>query len=121
MAHHSSLTIRNYRTPEETSYGTATSGVLFKEGGTGVASDGSRRRMGAVTPGVTLGTIDNICAGRYKTKATLWHTTAARLDVPVARRHGSAQLQRRKGAPLPVATRRQARAPRGNNAAPHVH
>ena len=39
-----------------------------KDGGPGVARDGGERRMGAVTPGETLGTLYNIHVGSNKTK-----------------------------------------------------
>ena len=48
---------------------TGLSGVVCKEeGGPGVVCDGSERRMGAVTPGETLGTLYNIRVGTNKTK-----------------------------------------------------
>ena len=42
--------------------------VCKEEGGPGVVCDGSERRMGAVTPGETLGTLYNIRVGTNKTK-----------------------------------------------------
>ena len=59
--------------------------VCKEEGGTGVASDGSRRRLGAVTPGETLGTLYNSHVGTNKTKqytkgnrGAHWHTATVR-------------------------------------------
>ena len=50
--------------------------VYKEEGGTGAASDGSRRMMGAVTPGKPV-TLYKTGVGYNKTKK---HTAAARLS-----------------------------------------
>ena len=51
---------------------------LTGRGGPGVARDGgaSERRMGAVTPGETLGTLYNIHVGSNKTKQHKQHTAS---------------------------------------------
>jgi len=48
--------------------------VCKEEGGGGVARDGSERRMRAVAPGETLGTLYNIRVGSNKTKQHDTHT-----------------------------------------------